>query len=62
MVLEKERDEREKYENFLEVRKNEENNKLKNIGKQTNEKYISESLLFLNVNRNKLLLSKNEGP
>lgn len=58
MILEKERDERQKYENFLEVVKGEELIKLKQINRSTNEKYVSESLAFLNINRNKLLLSK----
>ena len=63
MILEKERDEKEKYENFLEIRKGEELIKLKQINRSSNEKYVSESLAFFNVNRNKLLLSKgnNEG-
>lgn len=31
---------------------------MKNLNSHSNEKYVSESLAFLNVNRNKLLLTK----
>ena len=41
MVLEKERDERVKEENYQEVRRNEEMAKLKNLNSNNNEKYIS---------------------
>lgn len=40
------------------MRKGEELIKLKQISRSINERYISESITFLNVNRNKLLLSK----
>ena len=42
----------------MEVRHNEELAKLKNINNSSNERYVSESLAFLNINRNKMLLSK----
>ena len=38
--------------------RNEELAKLKNLNSSGNEKYIAESIAFLNVNRNKLLLTK----
>jgi hypothetical protein len=45
-------------ENFLELRRGEDLAKLKQNNRNSNEKYVSECLAFLNVNRNKLLLSK----
>ncbi len=40
------------------MKKAEELVKLQSIHLSSNEKYVSESIAFLNVNRNKLLLNK----